>query len=44
MISEDDNQRLLHTKISASAAFFRQRDTIITWMDEESQIDFALSF
>ena len=44
LISEDDMQKLLHTRITASASFFRQRDTIITWMDDDSQIDFALSF
>ena len=52
LISEDDQSELLRTKVVFN--FQRQRgkkpnaiisaDTIITWMDEETGIDFALSF
>lgn len=54
LISEEDEvTELLKTKIRNSTSFSRQRgkvynvyttDTILTWMDEETQIDLALSF
>ncbi len=43
-MSEEDQNELLKTKIQASSSFSRQRDTIITWMDDDSNVDFALSF
>ncbi|CAI2378296.1 unnamed protein product [Moneuplotes crassus] len=45
IISEENEEtKLLDTEVACPPNYHRQRDTIITWLDEEQQCDFAISF
>ncbi|CAI2380332.1 unnamed protein product [Moneuplotes crassus] len=44
LTSESDETELLDSRISLSTSYHRQRDTIITWLDDSTQMDLAISF
>mmetsp|Transcript_25265 Transcript_25265/g.29137 ORF Transcript_25265/g.29137 Transcript_25265/m.29137 type:complete len:642 (+) Transcript_25265:1-1926(+) len=45
LISENNAEyALLNSKIVMTTSYHRQRDTIITWLDDETQLDLAISF
>ena len=44
MSESNSESALLDSKISLTTHYHRQRETIITWLDEQSNYDLAISF